>query len=87
MAMTSGIRTIGAVAGGAIVFAMAIAHAQGPGRTNSNWPTVGGDAQRTSWMRNEVKLTAASMTQPGFQWLWSSRLENHTSLLNALTQQ
>jgi outer membrane protein assembly factor BamB len=84
--MRSGTRTIGAIAGGAIVFAMAIGHAQGPGRTNSNWPTAGGDAQRTSWMRNEVRLSAASMAQPGFQLLWSSKLENQPSQLNALTQ-
>ncbi len=75
--------TIGAVA---IVVAMTSVRAQGPGRPNSNWPTVGGDAQRTSWMRNEVKLSAAAMAQPGFQLLWNSTLENQPSQLNALTQ-
>ena len=84
--MTSRTRTIGAIVGGAIVVAFTIAHAQGPGRTNSNWPTVGADAQRTSWMRNELKLSAASMAQPGFQLLWSAKLDNQPSQLNALTQ-
>lgn len=84
--MRIGMRTIGAVVGSAVTFAMAIAQAQGPARPNSNWPTVGGDAQRTSWMRNETKLSAASMAQPGFQLLWSSKLENQPSQLNALTQ-
>jgi outer membrane protein assembly factor BamB len=84
--MRSGTRTIGVIVGSAILVAFTIAHAQGPGRTNSNWPTVGADAQRTSWMRNEIKLSAASMAQPGFQLLWSSKLDNQPSQLNALTQ-
>ncbi len=84
--MTSRTRTIGAIVGGAVVVAFTIAHAPGPGQTNSNWPTVGADAQRTSWMRNELKLSAASMAQPGFQLLWSAKLDDQPSQLNALTQ-
>ncbi len=37
-------------------------------------------------MRNEIKLSAASMAQPGFQLLWSAKLDNQPSQLNALTQ-
>ena len=74
--------TIGAL----VAAAIAAGRAQGPGRTNSNWPTVGADAQRTSWMKNEVKLSAATMTTPGFQLLWKAKLENQPAQLNALTQ-
>ncbi|MGH9385255.1 MAG: PQQ-binding-like beta-propeller repeat protein [Vicinamibacterales bacterium] len=84
--MRSGTRISGVVAGSAILFVMTVAHAQGPGRTNANWPTVGADAQRTSWMKNEIKLSAASMAQPGFRLLWTSKLENQPAQLNALTQ-
>jgi outer membrane protein assembly factor BamB len=56
----------------AIAATVVFAQAQGPGRTNSNWPTTGADAQRTSWMKNEVKLSAAAMT--GFQFLWKAAL-------------
>jgi outer membrane protein assembly factor BamB len=61
-----------------------IAWAQGPGRTNSNWPTIGADAQRTSWMKNEVKLSAGAMT--GFQFLWKARLDAQAAPAIAVSQ-
>lgn len=85
------------VASAALVAAIAVGlRAQGPGRTNANWPTVGADAQRTSWMKNELKLSAAAMasasakatadTEARFQFLWKTKLDNRPVQLNALTQ-
>jgi outer membrane protein assembly factor BamB len=68
------------------VATMASGTAQGPGRTNANWPTIGADAQRTSWMKNELKLSATAMATPGFQLLWKTKLDNQPRQLNGLTQ-
>jgi len=70
----------------AAALTVSVARAQGPGRTNSNWPTIGADAQRTSWMRNEIKLSVAAMAKPVFQFLWKTKLDNQPVQLNALTQ-
>ena len=53
---------------------------------NANWPTAGGDAQRSSWMRNETKLSASGFSASTFQLLWKAKLENTPVQLNALTQ-
>jgi PQQ-like domain len=52
----------------------------------ANWPTVGADAQRSSWMRTETKLSAATFSGSTFQFLWKAKLENTPVHLNALTQ-
>ena len=72
-------------AGLATITTIAVVHAQFGG-ANANWPTVGADAQRTSWMRNETKLSASTMGRSTFQLLWKAKLENAPSQLTALTQ-
>jgi len=57
----------------AIVAAAVISHAQGRG--GSAWTTVGGDAQRTSSVRTDPKISLASMQAPGFQFLWKRKLD------------
>ena len=47
-------------------------HAQGRG--GGAWTTVGGDAQRTSSVRTDPKISVASMQKPGFQFLWKRKL-------------
>jgi outer membrane protein assembly factor BamB len=72
-----------------VTAAVAIAVAQGPGRTNSNWPTTGADAQRTSWMKNEIKLSAsafASASEKPVQLLWKTKLDAQANRTPALTQ-
>lgn len=66
--------------------AVAIAVAQGPGNSGANWPTMGADAQRTFWMRNETRVSSRGSWGPAFQLLWKGRLENQPTQLNALTQ-
>jgi hypothetical protein len=61
------------------------AWAQGRGG-GGNWPTVGSDPQRTSWVRADAKISKDAFQQPGFQLLWKSTLDNQAKQLHALTQ-
>ena len=56
------------------------------GRGGSEWLTAQADAQRTSWIRTDAKISVASMSQPGFDLQWSSKLDNQTRGLAGLTQ-
>ncbi len=59
---------------GAVV--IAAAHVNAQGRGGSAWTTVGADAQRTSSMRADAKISVSSMQQPGFQFLWKRKLDS-----------
>lgn len=79
------------VISGVVAAAVTAAVAQGPGRTSSDWPTVGADAQRTSWMRNEAKLSAAAIATapagtPAVQFLWKTKLDTQAGRPAALGQ-
>lgn len=54
--------------------AAVVADAQGRG--GGAWTTVGGDAQRTSSVRTDTKISVASMEAPGFQFLWKRKLDS-----------
>src|SRR3954471_19485082 len=58
----------------AVVAAVVVSHAQGRG--GAAWTTVGGDAQRTSFVRTDPKISLATMQAPGFQFLWKRKLDN-----------
>src|SRR5262245_59317987 len=58
----------------AVAAAVMISHAQGRG--GPAWTTVGGDAQRTSSVRTDAKISLASMQTPGFQFLWKRKLDS-----------
>ena len=64
--------------------AMSAAHGQF-GRGGGDWTTSGSDAQRSSWLRAEAKISSESMQKPGFQFLWKVKLANEPKQLNALT--
>ena len=49
---------------------------QAQGRGGAAWTTVGGDAQRTSSVRTDAKISLASMQAPGFQFLWKRKLDS-----------
>jgi hypothetical protein len=57
------------------VFAASVA-AFAQGRGGGAWTTVGGDAQRTSSVRTDAKISLASMQAPGFQFLWKRKLDS-----------
>src|SRR5919106_1776601 len=67
-----------ATAGSVFVAAL---HAQG-----REWTTSNGDAQRTSWVRSDVRLTKDAVQKGEFKFLWKMKLPNETRQLNSLTQ-
>src|SRR3954464_4221727 len=81
--------TINRTITGALAFTAAIAlatvHAQ-VGRGGSEWLTARADAQRTSWIRTDPKISVESMSKPGFELQWTSKLENKAPQTNALMQ-
>ncbi len=60
--------------------------ARAQGRGGGAWTTAGADAQRTSSIRADAKISAASMQQPGFQFLWKRKLDSPGAPISALTQ-
>lgn len=65
---------------------VALVRAQGRGGA-AEWTTAHGDAQRSSWVRSDMKVSAASMQKGGFQFLWKLQFrDNEPRQLNSLTQ-
>src|SRR5436309_119359 len=58
----------------ALVF-MGTARAQF-GRGVGDWMTGGADAQRSSWIRTDAKISKDSLQKPGFEFLWKLSLDN-----------
>jgi hypothetical protein len=54
------------------------------GRGGSQWLTAMGDAQRTSWVRSDDKISVATMSAPGFELQWRVKLANAPRGMNAL---
>ena len=50
-----------------------------------DWTTAGYDAQRSSWVRAEGKISAANLQRPGFQLLWKLRVADESTATRALT--
>jgi outer membrane protein assembly factor BamB len=65
---------------------LALRPASAQGRGGQNWTTNNADAQRTSWVRTDPRISRESLQKPGFQLLWKARLENQPRQLNSLTQ-
>jgi outer membrane protein assembly factor BamB len=61
----------------------AAARAQG-GRGASDWMTAGGDAQRSSWVRTDPKISVDSIQKPGFQVAWKVKLNSEPSVAATL---
>jgi outer membrane protein assembly factor BamB len=57
----------------AVAATVAVSHAQGRG--GGAWTTMGGDAQRTSSVRTDPKISPDAMQRPGFQLLWKRKLD------------
>jgi hypothetical protein len=58
-----------------------------PGRGGgSQWLTAFADAQRTSWIRTDDKISAGALAKPGFALQWQTKLDNQPRGLNGLTQ-
>jgi hypothetical protein len=57
-----------------------------PGRGGSQWPTALADAQRTSWIRNDDKISVAALSKPGFELQWKVKLDNQPRGAHGLAQ-
>jgi len=58
----------------AVLFIGVVAIAQ-VGRGWSDWPTPYADAQRTSWLRTDPKISVESLSKSGFNLQWTSKLD------------
>jgi len=76
-------RTLAAVLSAAVTSAVLV---QAQGRGATEWTTAGADAQRTSWLRSDARLTKDSVTKGEFKFLWKHTFENDARQLNSLTQ-
>lgn len=45
-------------------------------RGTSEWVTAGFDAQRSSWVRTDGKISPETMQKPGFTLYWKKRMDN-----------
>src|SRR5262249_35597474 len=63
------------------LFAAMVASAQ---RGNGDWVTSASDAQRSSWIRADAKISK-DMPKPGWELLWKLKLNNTPGQLNSLT--
>lgn len=50
-----------------------------------DWRTAGYDAQRSSWVRSDRKMSPASVRDGDFELLWKMEFENEPRQMNALT--
>jgi hypothetical protein len=57
-----------------------------PGRGGSQWLTALADAQRTSWIRSDDKISVAALSKPGFEPQWKVKLDNQPRGVHGLTQ-
>jgi hypothetical protein len=69
-----------------VLAAAATRSADAQGRGAPNWTTTSGDAQRTSWVKTDPRISKEGLQKPGFQLLWKSKLDNQPRQLEALTQ-
>src|SRR3954453_23030078 len=54
------------------------------GRGDSSWATTGADAQRSSWVRTDPKISKEGVTKSDFRFLWKLKLGDN-SQVNSLT--
>jgi outer membrane protein assembly factor BamB len=60
----------------------AVAHAQF-GRGGADWMTAGGDAQRSSWIRVDPKISPENLAKPGFDFIWKVAVDPNARLAPA----
>ena len=56
------------------------------GRGWSDWPTPYADAQRTSWLRTDPKISVEALSKSGFDLQWTSKLDELGRKSQHLTQ-
>jgi hypothetical protein len=56
-----------------------------PAQRGADWVTVGFDAHRSHWVRNDAKISVASLGKPGFALVWKLKLAPAPRQLNSVT--
>ena len=74
-------RASAAVAVAACGLASALVHAQG-----REWTPSGFGAQRTRWVRSDIRLTKSAIEEGEFRFLWKATFDNEARQLHSLTQ-
>jgi outer membrane protein assembly factor BamB len=64
---------------------LALGGTRADGARAQDWTTAGYDAQRSSWVRAEGKISAATLQRPGFQLLWKLEVADPSTAARALT--
>jgi outer membrane protein assembly factor BamB len=54
-------------------------------RTADDWVTAGFDAQRSNWVRNDVKISLETLSKPGFDLVWKIKVGGAPRQLNSIT--
>lgn len=70
---------------GCLLVGAALCVVQGQGFGGS-WSTVGRDAQRTSWVQSDPRISTTTVHGAHFGLLWKMKLDNQARQLSALTQ-
>jgi outer membrane protein assembly factor BamB len=73
------------IAGIALASAGALA-SHAVGAQGREWTTSGGDAQRSSWVRADVRLTKDAIVKGELKFLWKMKLNNEARQLHSLTE-
>jgi putative pyrroloquinoline-quinone-binding quinoprotein len=73
------------IVGATSLLAGSVALAQ-VGRGGSQWLTALGDAQRTSWVRTDDKISVQALSKPGFELQWNVKLDNQPRGVHGLGQ-
>jgi outer membrane protein assembly factor BamB len=55
-------------------------------RGGPDWMTAGGDAQRSSWIRSDPKISVERMEKPGFALVWKIRLAHEPGPATTLSR-
>jgi outer membrane protein assembly factor BamB len=56
------------------------------GRTGSQWQTALGNAQRTSWLPTDDRISVPALSKPGFELQWKVKLGNRPRGVHGLGQ-
>jgi hypothetical protein len=54
------------------------------GTGGREWMTVGGDAQRSSWIRSDPKISVEALRKPGFALVWKIKLNGEPTVASTL---
>src|SRR2546430_4212741 len=55
------------------------------GRGDSSWAAGGADAQRSSWVRNDPKISNEGVQKPEFRFLWKVKISDKAGPVSSVT--